>query len=580
MKKFINLLSFILTLSSVSQFVMAQEQFKHEKRFYRSPEGKLYVNKDKPIYFFISDSPNPNAQHHLLHSEVSPQYSNPMYFDTEGWNTLRSPSAVDTVTKKVIQPQRDVKFEIFADSKSPVTNLKLNNAPIYKYNGVTFVGKGLNVSLHSNDEISGVEKTFFSSNGAVFSEYSKPVEVNLENDYVFKFYAADNVGNAEITQEEKITLDITAPLTQFTIEGDKHQDVLSPRTTIHLQATDAKSGVNKIYYAFDDAQPRVLNGFISLTTISEGNHVLKFYSIDNVQNIEETKSYNFFLDQSAPIVIDEVLGNQFVSNGKAYSSGRTKFKLTAVDNKAGVKTIHYSIDGADFQLYESPFYLPTKTGSTSIKYYATDNVNNKYTTSKGSSKTTATYVDLTGPSLAFSYSSPQFTTRDTTFINFTTKISLKAIDAEAGVDKITYSIDKKSENDFTESFSVKDEGYHSVNYTGYDNVENSNSESFFFIVDNTPPSLYPRFSITPIGKKQYSGKNIEVYSPHVSLYLSATDTQVGVSKIFYSINGSAEKSYLGPLGAFDKGKEYSVKVRIVDYLGNEKIDEVNFATGN
>jgi hypothetical protein len=207
-------------------------------------------------------------------------------------------------------------------------------------------------------------------------------------------------------------------------------------------------------------------------------------------------------------------------------------------------------------------------------------VNNKISNSKGNSKSTATYVDLTGPNLSHSYSNPQFTTRDTTFINSTTKITLKAIDAEAGVDKITYTVDKKIETDFTAPFSVAEEGHHSINFTGFDFVENTNSENFFFIVDNAPPSLYPRFSITPIGKKTYDGKNMEVFSPHVQLYLSATDTQVGVSKIFYSLNGGAERAYVGPIGDFAKGKEYVVKVRIVDYLGNQKEDIVNFATGN
>jgi len=581
MKKLNIFLSFLFFLIALNTVVYAQEQFKHEKRFYRAPDGKLYVNKAKPIYFFISDSPNPSAEHHLLSPEESTKkYANPMYFDTEGWNTLRSPSCVDTVTRKVVQPEQDVKFVVFSDSKAPHTKLTLNHAPTYKANDVLFVGKGLSVSLSSTDETAGVEKVFFSSNGAQFSEYSKPIDVTSENDYVFKFYAADNVGNAEETKEEKITLDITAPLTQFRIEGDQFQDVLSARTVIHLTASDLKSGVDKIYYAFDDNQPRVLVNYISLSSLSEGNHTLKFYSIDNVKNQEEVKTYSFFLDQSAPIVIDEVLGNQFVSNGKAYSSGRTKFKLTAVDNKAGVKSIHYSIDGAEYVIYDAPFYLPTKTGATDIKYYATDNVNNKISTSKGSSKSTATYVDLTGPNLSHSYSTPQFTTRDTTFINSSTKITLKAVDAEAGVDKITYTVDKKVETDFTAPFSVAEEGQHSINFTGYDYVENTNSENFFFIVDNTPPSLYPRFSITPIGKKAYGDKNMEVFSPHVQLYLSATDTQVGVSKIFYSINGGAERAYVGPIGDFSKGKEYVVKVKIIDYLGNQKDEIVNFATGN
>jgi len=580
MRKISIVLSITFLLIGVSGSLLAQEQFKHEKRFYQAPNGRLYINKDKPIYFFISDSPNPNGEKHLLTSEEMPQYSNPMYFDTEGWNTLRSPSAVDTVTKKVIQPLQDVKFVVFADSKAPETKILLGSASKYQNNGILYIGKGLEVTLNANDETSGVEKTYFSANGASFTEYSKPIAFNTESEYTFKYYSADNVGNAEETKIEKLYLDITAPVTKFTVEGDQYENVFSIRTKINFEAQDAKSGVKHMYYAIDDESPRAISSYILLSNISEGNHVLKYYSVDNVGNTEVVNSYNFFLDRSAPIVIDEVVGNQFISNGKAYSSGRTKFKLTAVDNKAGVKSIHYSIDGSEYAEYDKPFYLPTKTGSTSIKFYATDNVNNKISTSNESSKSTATYVDLSGPNLFYSFSAPQFATRDTVFINLNTKITLKAVDAEAGIDKITYIVDKTSEQDYSTPFTVASEGFHTVNYTGIDNVENTNSENFFFIVDNTAPVLYPRFSITPIGTKTYSGKAIEVYPPHVSLYLSATDTKVGVSKMLYSLNGSSEKIYSGPISGFSKGKDYSIKVKIIDFLGNEIEETVNFSTGN
>lgn len=581
MKKLSILVSFSFLLIALSGNLFAQEQLKHEKRFYVDSEGKLYVNKEKPIYFFISDSPDANGKKHLLQGEeASKKYTNPMYLDTEGWNTLRSPSAVDTVTKETIKPLRDVKFEVHADSKAPKTSISVSSAPNYFKSGILYVGKGLSVSLKANDATSGVEKTYLSSNGASFSEYTKPIEFNTENEYIFKYYSADNVGNAEETKEKKINLDLTAPLTKFRIEGDKFQDILSKRSIIYFDASDAKSGVKKIYYAIDDNEPRAITSYLKLTSLSEGNHVLKYYAIDNVNNKEEIKSYNFFLDRSAPIIIDEVQGNSFMLNGKSYSSGRTKIKLTAVDNKAGVKSIHYSINGKKYEVYNKPFYLPTKTGSTSIKYYATDNVNNKVSTNNDNKKSTATYVDLSGPNLSHSFSSPKFTTRDTIFISTKTKITLRATDAEAGVNKITYNANKKGELNFTEPFSIKEEGFHSINYTGYDNVENTNSENFFFILDNTAPILYPRFSITPIGKKSYDGKSVEVFSPHVSLFLSATDTQVGVSKIYYSINEGSQRVYASAISGFSKGKEYSIKVRIIDYLGNEKIESINFATGN
>lgn len=51
----------VALLIGVAFLVNAQEQPVHKKRIYVSPEGKIYHNKSLPVYFFISDSPDPNA---------------------------------------------------------------------------------------------------------------------------------------------------------------------------------------------------------------------------------------------------------------------------------------------------------------------------------------------------------------------------------------------------------------------------------------------------------------------------------------------------------------------------------------
>jgi hypothetical protein len=36
-----------------------------------------------------------------------------MYLDAEGWNSLRTPSAVNPETKKLVNPLQDVVFELY-----------------------------------------------------------------------------------------------------------------------------------------------------------------------------------------------------------------------------------------------------------------------------------------------------------------------------------------------------------------------------------------------------------------------------------------------------------------------------------
>ena len=108
----------------------AQEQ-KHVKKVFISPKGRIYVQKSLPVYLRIATSPDDNAKSYLLKSEVTTKYSNPMYFDTEGYNTIRSPWRVDTITKKPVYPQQDIIFEVYADGYPPRSKAKYSGTSKY-----------------------------------------------------------------------------------------------------------------------------------------------------------------------------------------------------------------------------------------------------------------------------------------------------------------------------------------------------------------------------------------------------------------------------------------------------------------
>ena len=48
--------------------------------------------------------------------------------------------------------------------------------------------------------------------------------------------------------------------------------------------------------------------------------------------------------------------------------------------------------------------------------------------------------------------------------------------------------------------------------------------------------------------------------------------------MFYSINGNSEKLYSGLINNFTEGKDYLIKVRALDKLGNESSTDFEFAT--
>ena len=112
MKKLSSL--FFITCFCLNLF--AQEELNHEKKIYKN-EGKVYVNKALPLYLSISTSPD-GSNGEVLDGK-DPKYSSPMYLDSEGYNTIRTPWKVDPETKKVVYPKEEVIFELYADSKPP-----------------------------------------------------------------------------------------------------------------------------------------------------------------------------------------------------------------------------------------------------------------------------------------------------------------------------------------------------------------------------------------------------------------------------------------------------------------------------
>ncbi|SNT37589.1 hypothetical protein SAMN05421640_3618 [Ekhidna lutea] len=566
----------ILSLSIIACFcfnLTAQNIPDHNKKIYKNEEGKVYVNKELPLYLSISTSPDGSGGQVL--DGKDPKYSSPMYLDSEGYNTIRTPWKVDPETKKTIYPKEEVIFELYADSKPPTSSISFDSDKPARLDNKVIL-KACAISLSSKDETSGIESIYYSLDNAPFQKYASPISLTDEKTYSFTYYAVDNVGNVEEQKSLSIQVDNSAPTTSMEVEGDLSENIVSSRSSISLNANDKISNVSKTFYTIDEGRTFEYGSPISLAGLSEGEHTITYFSVDMVDNNEEKKTYSFYLDKSAPRVIDEIIGNTFIANGKEYYSGRTKLKLVAMDNKAGVKEIRYSVNGGEFKLYEAPFYL-TQSGNLNIEVLAMDKVNNRVRSTEFSDKNNLlSYVDLSGPSLNFNLSGPSFTVKDTVYISKETAISLRGTDNDSGFKEIDYQIDNGSATTYSEPFKIEDEGFHAVTYNGYDNLSNSSTESILCIVDNSGPEVFSRFSIDSNKSKMVEGKEMKVYPPHVVLFLSSTDSYAGLDKISYQINDGPVLPYKSLIENFKKDTPYKITVLVVDKLGNENQKDIMF----
>ena len=554
--------------------VLAQKKPEHKKGNYVDKKNRYYQQAALPIYLFISNEPKNTSAIPLKGTADAVDSSTqikPMYLDGPGIHHIRHTDAID---------KRTVNFLIYGDGYAPKTQLDFLNAPRYSSSSTQYFGKGLEIKLTPKDDMSGVNSTWYSTNKADFTEYKSKLAFDKQDSVDFKFYSVDNVGNEETMGQKRFIVDLQAPVTTSHTEGLNQNNIIAGSTNIILESKDNLSGIGKILYKFDNDLERLYyGGALNTSKLGDGDHTVYFYSIDNVANKEEVKKYDFYLDRLPPILADDILGDRFIVNDQIYFSGRTKLKITAVDNKSGVKEVRYSINGEDFTLYNEPFYLPSRSGMHIIRYYAVDNMNNQ-TVTEGNRKyqqfehnVKKVYVDLTGPALSYNYIGNIFSARDTLFITSGTKIQLNAIDSESGLQYISYGIDKATtETKFESPFNIGSEGYHSVDMFGYDNVNNRNTKTFDFVVDNTPPEINTTFSIDPISKKD----GLPVYPPYTVLYVAAKDKLIGTDKIFYSINGMPEIQYKSEIKGFKNHAVNTIVIRATDKLSNSKSYELKF----
>jgi len=545
-------------------------------RYFIGPDSTLYWNRALPVYIKLAPSPD-GAGVNLVSKEFE-KYTNPVFLDTEGPNFIRTRYAVDKNTRQTVKPQLEVLFEVVADGEAPESTISFKNAHAFSSAGKQYYGRGLTYELASSDKYAGVEFIHSAINSDPFSVYQQAISVPGEGEQTVRFYSTDRVGNVEPVKQSVFTTDLSAPVISHNINGISDSNTIASTSTIYFTATDPLSGVARIHYRFDQAPFSIYTGAnLKLDHLEDGDHVLEYYAEDHVGNRSVNAGFRFYYDKLAPITASDILGDKYIWQDKVYFSGRTKMKLTAIDNKAGVKEIRYSVDQEAFKTYEEPFYLPAVQGNHTIRFYSIDRLSN---TPGGAEEykhnINLVFLDLTGPDIGHSFNGPTFRANNELFMGPKTTFVLQGKDNQSGLQYMAYSIDgAQAETRYEKPFGLDlPSGVHRIELFAYDQVNNRNVSEATVHFDSGSPIIISNFSTSPSAQRDGLG----VYPPYVVLFLAATDEIVGNDKIYYRINDGPELAYSNPIGNLAPDKKYEIRVRAVDKVGNESTRSVSFFT--
>ncbi len=333
---------------------------------------------------------------------------------------------------------------------------------------------------------------------------------------------------------------------------------LSDTTTISLSADYIAPSVTT-YWKVDNEAYHIYSGPFKLSSYSEGNHTLYYYSKDSYGNTEIVKSLDFYLDKNAPsVTITSPIDGSWVNsaftvewNGSDDGSGidhyevridsgswtnvgkNTSYEFTEIDD--GQHTV--DVESVDMFAHE---------GSDSI----TLNVD-------GSSPS----VSITNPSDKDIVSSPEIT------------VSWIGTDGGSGIGHYEVRIDGgnwiNEGTDVSHTFSGLSDGNHTVDVKAVDNAGNEATDNVSFVVDMTAPTL----DIT----SPSDGSIFDTDS--VSVSWTGSDETSGIGHYEVRIDGGSwtdvGNNTTHTFSGLSDGN-HTVDVKAVDNAGNEATNSVGF----
>ncbi len=359
--------------------------------------------------------------------------------------------------------------------------------------GVTssgFVGPQTTLIIRSDDELSGVQRTWYQWNEEPLREVALNSSVNFtgleEGNHTFRFQAEDRVGNLEPLQEVQYFLDSTGPEASHAIEGDFYEEgsrsYVSARSKIRLMAEDAHVDIQRITYRINGLSYGDYNEPF-LIPASEGAFRLEYEAEDTLNNRSLIQRADFILDGTPPETTLQAIGPSYRRGMNAlWVRSDTSIQLKSQDRLSGVREIGYDLGQGNFQPYNEPINIDEE-GRYTFQYRAVDQVGNEEVPTP-----VLLIVDNTPPSIQERFSIAPVRTYQVSGEQVQayppyTVLFLSALDDSANLKEVRYRNGTQMVP-YKQALTLQKPGAYELEIEAEDNVGNLASKTIRFIIES------------------------------------------------------------------------------------------------
>ena len=402
------------------------------------------------------------------------------------------------------------------------------------------------VSIASNDSLSGLLSLQYSLDGGPWANYTSAFEVADSGDHILRFRATDLAGNQEEVKEVHLKVDDALPETDLTENGTLGDSGwFVSEVVISPQGTDLGSGIASYLYRIDGGSWISVKGDFDID--QDGEHTVEVCAVDLAGNIGSIDSLQVMIDASAPSTALVASGLQ--GNGGWFMS-LVDAELQASDAASGVKNTYYSIGGATWRIYSTALALDEE-GLHQVRFYSEDLAGNLEPL-----RTVEVKVDLSAPISTLTMAG------DPGSGGWYVSQAVAGIDADdalSGVAHSYYRLDGSYWQEAQGAFSLPD-GEHQLDFYSLDvagNVEAFRSQSVR--MDTTAPETLNATS----GDLGTGGWFVSA----ATVSLLASDQHSGIDLTRYRIDGGAWSQYMAPFAISQEGI-HLISYYSVDLAGN------------